>query len=103
MKPKFQITEEEAREMFRKVIPRECYQYIYDKSDIDLMEFMITTSKDYGYIRKSLREEAEEMYNRWDNYKIGDKPYLNEGELVQLLHGTLLEQDEKIKQLEAGE
>ena len=53
-------SEEEAIEKLHRIVPEVCFKVVKEKHDIDLMEFMITTCKDYGYIHKSIVEEAEE-------------------------------------------
>jgi hypothetical protein len=82
MKPKIQHTAEE-------------WESIVD--DLRWNPDVMVELREKGYIRKSLREEAEEM---WLYHSTAD----TRGGLIEIirkLHDALLEQDAKIKQLEA--
>ena len=90
MKPKIQHTAEE-------------WESIVD--DLRWNPDVMVELREKGYIRKSLREEAEEMYMNSGSYADGLGKYrINYlRQIMDKLHDALLEQDEKIKELETGE
>ena len=90
MKPDFQITEELARGIFK----------IAETSieiDGDSADNFVRSMKCSGYIKKNIVEEAEEMYTRWENYKIGADKTLNEADLVRKQHEAIQYLKEKQK------
>jgi hypothetical protein len=89
---KIQMTEEQARRDFRKIIP---FNFIMTIDTDPFFESFITNLKNAGFIKKSAWDEAEEMYREFNEFRhyevysgdrireIVDKLYLAIQELLE--------------------